>query len=599
MVINMSHKFIKRASVLGVAAFVYYKYSKFCQENDNKLWRETVLRDKKALEFKPTRRKTMLDEMKQKGSNFDILVIGGGATGLGCTLDAAVRGLRVACVERGDFASETSSKSTKLVHGGVRYLEKAIKSFDYSQYLLVKEALRERFTFLKIAPHLSHELPILLPVYSWAKVPYFWIGSKVYDLLSGKNKLSGSYFVTKEQTKEEFPNINEKGLCGSIVYFDGQQNDSRMAMALAMTSVYYGANVANYVEVKELLKSSDGKVIGAKVLDQNSGEIFDIHAKCVVNATGPFSDEVKKLDDPNAIPLICASSGTHIVLPEKFGFRNMGLIDPCTQDGRVVFVLPWEGRIIAGTTDELTTVHSNPLPRENEISFIIGEVNKNLKEDIAITKSDILAAWSGIRPLILNPESKNSESLVRSHLLEISKNGLVSISGGKWTTYRSMAEETVDFCVGKFNLNPKVEKSQTSTTPLIGSHMYSKSLAHELESKFSISKDVSNHLVNSYGDRAEEVLKIEPETYSKLLVSGFPYLEAEVKYAVRNEYAITIADVIGRRLRLSFLDVKACESVVDRVGEIMSKEMSWTNSIKEKQIQKAKTFLESMGSKIL
>ena len=588
--------FVQATALCGISALAAYQYVRSKQRKGLENWHNALKESQNAIDFQPPPRFQMLNELKQQREPLDILIIGGGATGAGCALDAAVRGLRVACVERGDFASETSSKSTKLVHGGVRYLEKAIKNLDWSQYKLVREALRERATFLQIAPHLSNEFSIALPIYSWYKVPYFWCGSKIYDFIAGNCKLSPSFFLTKQQTLKEFPLLNDKGLCGAMIYSDGQQNDARMNLALAQTATYYKAKVLNYTEVTKFLKSPEGKINGVEVQDRITNDKFNIYAKCIINATGPFSDVIKQLDDPQSAPLMCASSGTHIVLPAKYSSTKMGFIDPRSHDGRVIFMLPWQGRLIVGTTDEPASVRSNPLPTQKEIDFILSQVNKNLSKGNSVGPQNVLSSWSGIRPLVSNPSVAHTAALVRSHFVEMSKSGLVSITGGKWTTYRHMAEDTVDFCIKHHQLMPNITFKSTMLIPLLGSHGYRKELVEELAAKYSYSHELTDHLVHTYGDRAERVLQLAKENNQhNLLAPGFPCIEAEVTYAIRNEYAMKLTDIIARRLRLSFLDVLACNKALPRISQIMGREMGWTKDKVEKEQKEAVDFLSSMG----
>lgn len=332
---------------------------------------------------------------------YDLLVIGGGATGTGIALDAVTRGLKVALVERDDFSSGTSSKSTKLVHGGVRYLEKAVWNLDYNQYELVKEALRERKYFLDIAPHLSSWLPTILPIRKWYEAPYLWAGTKLYDLLAGAEGPEGSYFLPKHKTLNAFPTLDGNQLVGSLVYHDGQHNDSRMNISLAVTAALYGATTVNHLKVTSLEKDSAGKICGARVQDQvedkgqsDKNDNFVVRAKGVINATGPFSDAVRQMDEPAREGIVAPSSGVHVVLPSWFGPKNMGLIDPST-DGRVIFLLPWEGNLIAGTTDHPCQIGANPLPKEEEIHWILDEVRRLVAPEIEVKRSDVLAAWSG------------------------------------------------------------------------------------------------------------------------------------------------------------------------------------------------------------
>ncbi len=293
---------------------------------------------------------------------------------------------------------ETSSKSTKLVHGGIRYLEKAFLNFDWEQYELVKEALTERSVFLQIAPHLAQQLPIMLPLYKWYKVPYYWVGSKVYDFLAGDCGLESSYFITRNKALEKFPMLRKDELVGAIVYYDGQSNDARVNIALALTAIQQGAVVTNYTEVVSLLKDESGALTGAIIRDKCSGEEFSVKAKGIINATGPFCDQIRQMDDPSLKTIVSPSAGAHIIFPSYYSPREMGLVDPSTSDGRVIFFLPWEGNTIAGTTDTPSAIESNPKAKTEEIRFILQEVSNYLDPVIKVRTSDVLAAWSGIRP---------------------------------------------------------------------------------------------------------------------------------------------------------------------------------------------------------
>ncbi|CAG8437526.1 1712_t:CDS:2 [Acaulospora morrowiae] len=554
----------------------------------------------------PPSRKEMLnmlkDSVKESEPVFDILVIGGGATGAGTALDAATRGLKVAMVERDDFASGTSSRSTKLVHGGVRYLEKAFLEFDYGQYKLVREALHERATFLHTAPYLSYLLPIILPIYKWWQVPYFWVGVKVYDFLAGTagEKLESSYFSTRSKTLEAFPWLKKEKLVGALVYYDGQHNDARMNVALALTAISYGAVVANHVEVMNLLKDDQGKVVGAHVRDTLTNEEWDIRSKGVINATGAFTDGIRSMDNPKTEKIVQPSSGVHIVLPNYYSPRKMGLLDPQTSDGRVIFFLPWEGATLAGTTDSPTELTYNPMPKEEEIQWILEEVKRYLSPDIKVRRSDVLAAWSGIRPLVRDPSAKNTAALVRSHMIDVSETNLITISGGKWTTYRNMAKETVDVAVKVLGLNP-LNDSLTERAKLIGSHGYSNTTFIKLIQQFGIETEIAQHLARSYGDRAWAVAALSKPTGKRWPVFGqrispsYPYIEAEVRYAVRREYACTLVDVIARRTRLAFINAQATLESLPRIIDIMSEELGWSPERQTREFDQAVDFLQTMG----
>ncbi|KAB5566718.1 FAD dependent oxidoreductase-domain-containing protein [Coniochaeta sp. 2T2.1] len=548
---------------------------------------------------------------------YDLLVIGGGATGTGIALDAATRGLRVALVERDDFSAGTSSKSTKLVHGGVRYLEKAFWNLDYNQYELVREALRERSTFLDVAPHLAKPLPILLPVYSWWQLPYFWAGTKAYDILAWSQGmgLTSSYLLGKKAALDAFPLLKKDKLTGALVYYDGQQNDARVNVSLALTASMYGATVLNHAEVTGLEKDASGRICGARIKDTVSGDDSEhvVYAKGVINATGPYSDAVEKLDDPARKELVAPSSGVHIVLPRDFCPDDMGILQ-ASSDGRVIFFLPWEGRTIAGTTDNPCAIEREPVAKDEEINFILKEIRKFLAPEKKLSRDDVLAAWSGIRPLVRDPKAKNTESLVRNHLVTVSDAGLLTCAGGKWTTYRQMAEDAVDEAVKVFNLvpgtsqplspvasSPDLDTSrpgacQTHHVRLVGAHGYTPALPQQLATTFGLEVDVAEHLADCYGDRAWEVASLStPEKKSERLVPTLPFIESEIRYGARRELAQTAADVLARRMRLAFLDARAALETLPKVVDVLSEELGWDQARKETEWRETVRFLASMG----
>ncbi|KAK2857082.1 hypothetical protein Q5P01_005817 [Channa striata] len=502
---------------------------------------------------------------------FDVLVVGGGATGAGCALDAVTRNLKTALVERSDFSSGTSSRSTKLIHGGVRYLQKAIMQLDYEQYMMVKEALHERANLLEIAPHLSAPLPIMLPVYKWWQLPYYWAGIKMYDLVAGIQCLKSSYVLSKTKALELFPMLKKDKLVGAIVYYDGQHNDARMNLAIALSAARYGAATANYTEVVRLLKTNDPKtgkekVCGARCRDVITGQEFDVRA----------------------------NAGVHIVIPGYYSPDNMGLLDPATSDGRVIFFLPWEKMTIAGTTDTPTNVTAHPIPGEDDINFILREVRNYLSPDVEVRRGDVLAAWSGIRPLVTDPNSKDTQSICRNHIVSISDSGLVTIAGGKWTTYRAMAEETLDAAVRAHGLS--AEPCRTVGLMLEGAQGWTPTLYIRLVQDYGLENEVAQHLASTYGGKAFDVAKMAQVTgkrwpiVGKRLVSEFPYIESEVLYAIK-EYACTAIDVIARRTRLGFLNVQAADEALPRIVQIMGKELDWSQEQRTAELEAAKKFL--------
>ncbi|KAJ5533649.1 FAD dependent oxidoreductase-domain-containing protein [Penicillium frequentans] len=571
-----------------------------------------------------------LKRSQEEEESYDLLVIGAGATGAGIALDAATRGLKVAVVERDDFSAGTSSKSTKLVHGGVRYLEKAVWELDYNQYKLVKEALRERKYFLNTAPHLSQWLPIMVPLQKWWQAPYFWAGCKAYDFLAGSEGIESSYFLTKSKAIDSFPMLKRDNVVGAMVYYDGAHNDSRMNVSLAMTAALYGSTVVNHMEVTGLTKDASGKLNGARLKDVIPGkdgeeaQEFTIRAKGIINATGPFTDSIRKMDEPETKEIVAPSSGVHIILPGYYSPSNMGLIDPSTSDGRVIFFLPWQGNTIAGTTDAPTEITPHPEPSEKDINWILSEIRGYLAPDINVDRSDVLAAWSGIRPLVRDPAKTSSQALVRNHLISVSPSGLLTCAGGKWTTYRQMAEEAVDEAIDVFKLKPGEPVAvpdisgvggsglvadgatldgscQTHQVRLIGAHGFSKTLFINLIQHYGLETDVAKHLTESYGDRAWQVAALSSPTNARFPVRGqrisalYPFVDGEVRYAIRHEYAQTAVDVIARRTRLAFLNAEAALEALPTVIDLMAEELSWSNQRKEVEWKDSMSYLRSMG----
>lgn len=543
----------------------------------------------------------------------DVLVVGGGATGCGVALDAVSRGLHVGLLEREDFSSGTSSRSTKLIHGGVRYLEKAVFNFDYGQLKLVFHALEERKQVIQNAPHLCHALPCMTPCFSWFEVVYYWIGLKFYDLVAGPRLLHLSRYYSANESVELFPTLAKKGgdrsLKGTVVYYDGQMNDSRLNVGLACTAALAGASVLNHAEVVSFIKDDvSERVVGARVRDSLSGQEFDTYAKVIVNAAGPFCDSVRKMAAKDAPPMILPSSGVHIVLPDYYSPEGMGLIVPKTKDGRVVFMLPWLGRTVAGTTDSNTTITMHPEPHEDEIQFILDAISDYL--NVKVRRTDVLSAWSGIRPLAMDPNAKSTESISRDHVICEDPPGLVTITGGKWTTYRSMAEDAVDLAVKSGKLSPS-NGCVTQNLQVVGGHGWNPASFTVLAQQYvrmkktyggkvvpgAMDSNAAKHLAHAYGSLAGRVASIaQNENLGKRLAHGYPFLEAEVAYCARNEYCESAVDFIARRSRLAFLDTDAAGRALPRIIEILAAENSWDKSRQKQELQKAKQFLETFKS---
>lgn len=508
---------------------------------------------------------------------FDVLVVGGGATGSGIALDAASRGLSVALVERHDLSQGTSSRSTKLVHGGVRYLEQAVKHADRGQFHLVREALRERSILLANAPHLARPLPLLTPIYSALELPYYFTGLKLYDMLAGRANLGASRLLMAGEATRRFPMLKRARLKGAVEYHDGQFDDARMNVELALTAAGHGAAVVNYAEVESLLH--DGEcLVGAVVRDRapgSAGRSFEVSARVVINATGPFADTLRLLDDPQTTPLLSVSSGTHVVLPASFSPPDTGLLIPKTEDGRVLFLLPWQGHTLVGTTDNAAQVSARPEPSADDIEYILRHVRAYF--DLPVSESDVLASWTGLRPLVAHEKAQadtrgkapaQTARLSRDHTTITSRSGLITITGGKWTTYRKMAEDAVDLAVehGGFDAGP----CRTQNLPLVGAAGFEPHGAAALRARYSLNEDVAAHLHAAYGARAPAVAELAAAGLGARLAPGHPFIEAEVIHARDVELALCADDVLARRTRLAFLDQRAAEAASGRVAELLA-----------------------------
>lgn len=481
---------------------------------------------------------------------WDILIIGGGATGIGAAVDAAARGYKTLLVEQADFGKGTSSRSTKLAHGGVRYLQQGNIS-------LVLEALKERGIMKRNAPHLVTDLEFVVPIYDWWEGPFYGIGLKLYDMLAGKEGLGASQFLSKEETIKKIPTVETDGLRGGVIYHDGQFDDARLLINLAQTAYEQGATLANYVKVVSILKNND-LINGVELEDQETGKKFKVKSKCVINATGVFSDSIRKMDDAKSTPIITSSQGVHIVLDKSFLPGESAIMVPHTDDGRVLFAVPWHNKIIVGTTDTPVQEYLlEPIALDEEIEFLLTHVARYLTNDP--TSKDIKSIFVGLRPLVLGADHQNTAAISRDHTINISRSGLLSIVGGKWTTYRKMAEDVIDKAILMSDLEAK--KSTTEDLQIFGYHR---------------NADVFGDL-EQYGSAATNLKRVldEKPNYKNRLHSDYSHLEGEVIWAVRSEMARNIEDFLSRRTRLLFLDVEASLSIAPKVAHLMAKELGY------------------------
>lgn len=501
---------------------------------------------------------------RMQGESFDLLVIGGGATGAGIALDAAARGLSVALVEREDFAAGTSSRSTKLVHGGVRYLEAAITQFDRAQFHLLREALAERAILLRIAPHLVQPLRTVVPVYSWREALMYRLGLWLYDRAAGAAAIEPSRFLSRARMLHSFPQLRRRHLKGGVAYYDGQFDDARMAIALLVSAAEQGAAIVNRVEAMDLIGDAH-RLTGARLRDCLDGREFTVHARVLVNATGPGSDHLRRLEDPHAPTRLAPSRGTHLMLDSSWTPAGDGLLIPRTPDGRVLFVLPWQGATLVGTTDIATLATRDPVPSAAEIDYLLLQLAQWF--DPPPPRNAVRARWAGLRPLVA-AGSTASARLVREHHLEVGPRGLITIAGGKWTTYRLMAQETVDRAIEHAGLAPR-HICRTHELPLAGAHGFHAGFAAALAREHALDADIAMHLAHAYGGRAADLLTGAGAQGRRRLHPGHPYIEAEVAWARDREMALDAGDVLARRLRLAFIDEAAAAAVIPRVQALL------------------------------
>lgn len=506
-------------------------------------------------------RAELLQRLDDRSRPWDIIVIGGGATGLGAAVDAAGRGYRTLLLEQGDFACGTSSRSTKLIHGGVRYLQQG-------NLALVREALRERYLLLANAPHLVHDVPFIIPLYCWWERPFYGVGMALYDLLSGTHGLKHSRHLSREETIDLIPAVRRKNLRGGIVYHDGQFDDARLAVCLARTLADLGGTPLNYMNVTGLATAS-GQMATLTAIERESGREYRLSGRAVINAAGVQCDQVRRMDEPSCSPLITLSQGAHLVLDRSFLPGSCAVMIPHTDDGRVFFAIPWHDRVIVGTTDTpIDMVTSEPVPLPDEIDFLLDHAGRCLERQP--TRSDVLSCFAGLRPLIGGERGQKTSQLSREYLLSVSSSGLVTITGGKWTTYRSMAVVAVDAAASRGGLD-----SRPSTTCSLRLHGW------EPPSR-------SSGLPDGYGsDRGKlEQLTNEHSTWKERLHPRLPYTAGEIIWAVRSEWARSVEDVLARRTRALFLDAVASREIAPRVAHLMASELGRDQAWQTEQLER-------------
>lgn len=515
-------------------------------------------------------RKDSLKAIDSSTEPWDIIIIGGGATGLGAAVDAATRGYRPLLLEQHDFTKGTSSRSTKLVHGGVRYLKQGNVS-------LVLEALKERGLMRQNAPHLVKDLSFIIPVYKWYDTPFYGIGLKVYDRMAGRLGLGRSQVLSKAETMERIPTVETDGLLNGVVYHDAQFDDSRLGINLAATATSYGGTVINYMKVTGLLKK-DGLVTGVQARDEESGEVREIHGRCVINATGVFVDNVLQLDAPGAKPIVSPSQGIHMVLPKKFLPGNDAVMVPKTKDGRVLFTVPWHDCVVVGTTDTPLSedkISLEPRALPEEIAFVLEHARQYLNKDPQ--PSDVLSIFAGLRPLIRHGDSNNTAALSRDHSILISDSGLITIAGGKWTTYRKMAEDVIGQAEIVAGLDPR--PCRTTNLPIHG------------WTERPLSKRPELAAYGSDAARIDTLIEENPALAEKVH-PDLALLKAEVVHAARREMARTVEDVLARRTRSLLLGARASIAAAPIVAELLATELGQDEKWQAAQVSAFTTLAE-------
>jgi glycerol-3-phosphate dehydrogenase len=510
------------------------------------------------------------------GGSFDVCVIGGGATGAGCALDAQLRGLRTVMLEAGDFAGATSSAATKIIHGGVRYLEKAIKDIDSNEYHVVVRALHERVRMLNNAPHLTRQLLFLVPSYHWLNVAYLDIGLKIYDWLAGSARISPSKYVSREETIERMPGLKQDGLIGSVEYADGQFDDARYNLALVQTFSKAGGRTLNYARVVDFGQDKVGHLSSVLVTDQFTGTQLSVRAKVFVNATGPFTDSIRTLANPSLSKRMRLSKGAHILLPLDLFPTQDAMLIPETDDGRVLFAVPWNGRLLVGATEQEVSAEDELFVSHEDINYLLGQLNKHLEHPLQ--PSQIVSGFAGARAEVSSDKSQSTHKIARDDVIEVdAASGLISIMGGKWTTHRAMAEDTINAV--QEALGTPVTESRTRSQVLYGGEGFQSDLWERLMLAYPIAKETAHHLAAKFGTAAWNVLELtrENRNLAKPILVGSPAIQAEVVYSVREELAVKLEDVLARRLGIQFHSWREAIQSAPVVAMRMAEELRWSS----------------------
>jgi len=534
-------------------------------------------------------------------SSYDVCVIGGGATGSGSALDAQLRGLKTLLIDAGDFGSGTSSASTKLIHGGLRYLQQAVMEFDIGHYRLVRQALRERCLMMRNAPNLVRTRQFVIPCFGLVEAVYYELGSKLYDWLSGKASLSPSLRMSRANSLAMMPGLAREGLKGTVVYSDGQFDDARYNLSLVMSCAAAGGDTLNHTSVLGFEKDPQARLVAAVVQDAESKESFRVTAKAFVNATGPFSDRLRRLADAGAPERLRLSRGVHILLPLPEDFGDHALLIPKTDDKRLMFAIPWQGRLLVGTTETESDLSDPMMVTRQEAEYLLRHLGRYLSRKFQF--SDIVSAMAGLRPLVRSADERDTKNIARDYEIEVGRSDLISVLGGKWTVYRAMAEDAVN-AVQRL-LTGRVTACVTRAHPLFGSLPPSESgyacEANALAKAYGTTPETARHLLQKFGTCAGRVLELAGDDRCLLspLAEGAPQIGAEVVYSIREEMASSIEDVLSRRLGLQYFDWRLAVRVAPAVARMMARELEWDSARERDEIdtytERINRLLETLG----
>jgi glycerol-3-phosphate dehydrogenase len=515
-----------------------------------------------------------VEKSSAREAKFDVCVIGGGATGAGCALDAQLRGLRTTLLDAGDFASAASSASTKLVHGGVRYLEQAVKSFNLEEYRMVKNALRERLYMLANAPHLAHPAHFLVPVYSWMRAGYYLIGMKMYDAIAGTSNLFPSTLLSREETLRRMPNLKSQGLRGAVCYSDGQFDDARYDLALVESFTEAGGVALNYARVTSFAHDDRGRLSSASTRDEIADDEFTVTARKFVNATGTGADKVRALANPMLAGRMRPSKGVHLLFGAETFPGGDALLVPHTEDERVIFAVPWQERLLVGTTDDEVTAATRMVVQRDEAEYLLRQLNPYLQTPLRLEQT--LSGMAGLRPLVAAHNQSDTSKLIRDHEVELdSSSGLISILGGKWTTHRLMAEDTINAV--QRELGGPVTPCLTKAYPLAGAAGYDRQFSNQLEKEYSLAADIARHLAGKFGSGAPNVLELlkENRSWNERIAPEAPAIQAEIVYCIRNEMAETIDDLLARRTGTQLRGWRQALQAAPAVASLLAAEKHW------------------------